>query len=79
MLIEFPVVREGMYRVADLVVKAASGIGVVVGGVWAVYRYLGGVGNGRPPVGLTLSHQNANGGSGSQRRKHDIGESRLDS
>lgn len=38
-----PVIGEGTYRLADLVIKAASGIGVVVGGVWAVYQYLGGV------------------------------------
>lgn len=43
MLIDLPVISEGTYRVADLVVKAASGIGVVVGGIWAVYQYLGGV------------------------------------
>jgi hypothetical protein len=28
---------------ADLLIKAASGIGVVVCGIWAVYKYLGGV------------------------------------
>lgn len=43
MIIELPGISEAAYRFADLVVKAASGIGVVVGGVWAVYQYLGGV------------------------------------
>jgi hypothetical protein len=43
MLLEFPTISEGVYRVADLAVRTASGIGVIVGGVWAVYQYLGGV------------------------------------
>lgn len=43
MLIGLPEISEGAYRSWDLVIKVASGIGVVVGGVWAVYQYLGGV------------------------------------
>lgn len=43
MVIGFPTISEGAYRLADLIIKAASGLGLVVAGIWAVYRYLGGI------------------------------------
>jgi len=36
-------ISEETYRLADLLVRTASGIGVIVGGVWAVYQYFIGV------------------------------------
>ena len=43
MSIELPAISEGSFRLMDLLIKGASGAGVIVAGIWAVYRYLGGV------------------------------------
>jgi hypothetical protein len=43
MLKFLPSIDKGPYRFIDLAVKFASGLGVLAGGAWAVYQYLGGV------------------------------------